>query len=378
MTTVEKSPVRYLSLDVLRGMTVALMIVVNSPGNWSAIYAPFKHAAWHGFTLTDLIFPTFLFVVGNAISFSFRKIEDLGTGEAIVRIGKRSMIIFLIGWLLNYFPFFNFDVKPIAFLHPWDVRLFGVLQRIALCYFFASLIIYRWRNTIVLVLISIIILLAYWAVLNSFGSNNDPFSLGNNAVTRSDNFLFNANILYQGFGISFEPEGLLSTLPAIVNVLAGYMTGKFLRSNGNRKSTALRLCAVSAALLLLAVSWNTVFPINKPIWTSSYVLFSLGWDILITATLIFIIDLMAIRKWTYFFEVFGKNPLFIYILAWVILSALYLVPLGRSTLPSLFYNELLMAYFSEKTSSLIFAITYMLLLWSIGLVLDRKKIYVRV
>ena len=370
---------RYLSLDVLRGLTVALMIVVNTPGDWNNIYAPFKHADWHGFTLTDLVFPTFLFVVGNALSFSLKKLEDVSFGDFFKKVAKRALIIFIIGLLLNLFPFVVFSEEGSVSLKNFlEVRIFGVLQRIALCYFFGSLIIYFFKKATTITAISAFILLSYWGILYYLGVEGDPYGLAGNAARALDVYLFNSKNLYQGFGVAFDPEGLLSTWPAIVNVLIGYLTGKYLQKQGNNPTAVYRLVGVGVLFLAIGFAWNYSFPINKPIWTSSYVLFSLGWDLVIIGLLIAVIDVLNWKKWTYFFEVFGKNALFIYILAWVIMKLLYLIKIDGSALPSLFYKNGLLSWLADKNASLIFAILYMLLLWVIGLILDKKKIYVKV
>ncbi|WP_199120447.1 acyltransferase family protein [Pedobacter sp. ASV28] len=370
---------RYLSLDVLRGLTVALMIVVNTPGSWAAIYAPFKHAEWHGFTLTDLVFPTFLFVVGNALSFSLKKLEDVSFGDFFKKVAKRTLIIFMIGVLLNLFPFVVFgDDGSVTLKNFLEVRIFGVLQRIALCYFFGSLIIYFFRKTSVIVAISAFILLSYWAILYYFGQKGNPYGLEGNAVRTLDVLLFNSKNLYQGFGVAFEPEGVLSTWPSIVNVLIGYLTGRYLQKQGNNTTAVYRLVGVGIVFLAIGFVWDYNFPINKPIWTSSYVLFSLGWDLVITGVLIALIDVLNFKKWTYFFEVFGKNALFIYILAWVIMKIFHLIKVDGSSISSLFYKNVLNSWMADKNASLVFAVLYMLLLWVIGLILDKKKIYVKV
>ncbi|RYF18504.1 MAG: DUF5009 domain-containing protein [Flavobacteriales bacterium] len=285
----------------------------------------------------------------------------------------------MIGVLLNLFPFVVFGEDGSVTLKNFlEVRIFGVLQRIALCYFFGSLIIYFCRKTTAVVALSTFILLSYWGILYHFGQVGKPYSLEGNAVSALDVFLFNSKNLYQGFGVPFEPEGLLSTLPSIVNVLIGYLTGRYLQKQGNNPPAVYRLVGVGVAFLVVGFVWNYGFPINKPIWTSSYVLFSLGWDLVITGILIALIDVLNFKKWTYFFEVFGKNALFIYILAWVIMKILYLIKINGAAIPSLFYKNGLTSWLADKNASLVFAILYMLLLWLIGLILDKKKIYVKV
>ena len=376
MTNTMSNNQRNLSLDVLRGMTVALMIIVNNPGSWSDIYAPFRHAEWHGFTLTDLVFPTFLFAVGNSMSFTKKAIGTVSTAGFYKKALKRSSIIFLIGFLLLYFPSFRIEDGKLIFINPLDVRLWGVLQRIAVCYLLASIVIHYLHKKGIIIL-SIATLLGYWAVLY-FGNPNDPYSLHGNLVRTVDLLLFNAKNLYQGFGTPFEPEGLLSTLPATVNVLAGYLIGSFMQSAGTKKDKALKTAVIGAVLVAVSILWNNSFPINKPIWTSSYVLLTVGLDLLILALLIVLIELANIRKWTYFFAVFGKNPLFIYIISWIVLKALYMIPLGGRSIASSAYHDLFLSAMDSKNASLAFALTYMLLMWLVCWEMDKRKIYVKV
>lgn len=368
---------RYLSLDVLRGLTVALMIVVNSPGNWGAIYAPFKHAEWHGFTITDLVFPTFLFVVGNALSFGIQKLKDAGNAVFWKKIIKRTVVIFVIGLFLNYFPFIQFQNGEYVLKDLSNLRIWGVLQRIAVCYFFGSLIAYYF-NTLGSIIISTVLLLGYWAILFYGGVTGDPYSLNGNVVTQVDLLLLDAKNLYKGFGIPFDPEGLLSTIPAIVNVVLGFLAGNFIRKSGNKMSTVLRLTTVGVIMLIVAQLWNPIFPINKPIWTSTFVLYTVGWDLILISALMLIIEIFSIKKWAYFFEVFGKNPLFIFVLSGMLIKVIYLIRIGDAPLGSIIYSNLFTSWLADKNASLLFAIVYMLILWLIGYIMDKKKIYVKV
>lgn len=368
---------RNLPLDVLRGLTVALMITVNNPGSWSAIYAPLAHSEWDGFTLTDLVFPTFLFVVGNAISFTLTKAVKDGPLVFFKKIVKRTFLIFAIGFLLNYFPFYHMENGSFALTNIFDVRLWGVLQRIAVCYFFANVILY-YANVFWTILTGIVLLLAYWGLSYYYGDPGSPYTLEGNASGQLDLLLFHPKNLYQGFGIPFEPEGLLSTLPAVVNVLAGYLAGYYINKRGSGTDTALRIALLAIGLLIVSNLWDIDFPVNKPIWSSSYVLLTVGWDLIILASLILVIDVWRFQKWTYFFVVFGKNPLFIYIISWIISDVLSLIPIGEKSLRSTLYHTGYLSWMSEKNASFTFALSFMLLMWCIGLVMDRKKIYVRV
>lgn len=369
---------RNLALDVFRGITVCFMIIVNSPGTWEIAYSPLLHAPWHGFTPTDLVFPSFLFAVGNAMAFSMHKYESQGESVFWQKTIKRTLLIFLIGFLLYWFPFFReaegggLELKPLG-----ETRIQGVLQRIGLCYFFASIIIHYGSKKAAL-LFGAFALLGYWIISYAFGEANDPYSLVGNAVLKLDVFLFGENHLYHGEGIAFDPEGLLSTLPSIVNVIGGYLAGDYIRRRGNSYEVVAKLCLVAASLILLALTWHMAFPINKKLWTSSFVLLTVGIDLLILPALIYLIEIQRRRKWTQFFLVFGKNPLFIYVLADLLLTILYMVPVGDKNLQQVFFQGVLLKITSPINASLMFAIIYMLICWSIGYVLDRKKIYIRV
>jgi predicted acyltransferase len=369
---------RNLALDVFRGITVCFMIIVNSPGTWEIAYSPLLHAPWHGFTPTDLVFPSFLFAVGNAMAFSMHKYESQGESVFWRKTLKRTFLIFLIGFLLYWFPFFRaaegggLELKPLV-----ETRIGGVLQRIGLCYFFASIIIHYGSKKAAL-WFSGFALLTYWIISYAYGEANDPYSLVGNAVLKLDVFLFGESHLYHGEGIAFDPEGLLSTLPAIVNVIGGYLAGDYIRRRGNSYEVIAKLCLVASLLIFVALAWHLVFPINKKLWTSSFVLLTVGIDLLMLPALIYIIEIQHRLKWTHFFLVFGKNPLFIYVLADLLITILYMVPVGNKNLQQAFFEDVLLKIASPINASLMFAIIFMLMCWSIGYILDRKKIYIRV
>ncbi|GHA38433.1 membrane protein [Salinimicrobium marinum] len=368
---------RYLALDVLRGLTIALMILVNTPGSWSTIYAPFKHAAWHGFTITDLVFPTFLFVVGNAMSFSMRKFREKGDAVFLKKVFKRTFLIFLIGLFLSAFPFFYRSGGELLLKDFSSMRIMGVLQRIALCYFFASIIVkyFRLKGSIIA---GLVILFGYWGIMYWFGDPAAPYSLEGNAALKFDLLFISPENLYKGFGIPFDPEGLLSTLPAIVNVIAGYVAGVFIQRLGNNLNTVWKLVAAGIIFVILGEAWDLIFPINKPIWTSSYVLLTIGWDLILIGAMIWIIEVASFKKWTYFFEVFGKNPLFIFVMSGVFVMLMNIILIGDSTMKGWIYQNLYLSWLTDYNASLLFAITYVLLLWLMGYWMDKKKIYIKV
>jgi predicted acyltransferase len=369
---------RYLALDVLRGLTIALMVIVNTPGSWSSIYSPFLHATWHGFTITDLVFPTFLFVVGNAMSFSLKKMEALSTSDFLKKIGKRALIIFAIGWGLNAFPFFDYDsVGQLQFIDLTAVRTLGVLQRIALCFFIAALVIYffgRW-GAMVYCLVS---LLGYWYIMHQFGDPVDPFSLTGNAALKFDLWLIGPQNLYGGEGIPFDPEGILSTFPAVVNVIAGYFAGIYIQQKKVQYPSIGYLIIAGMLMIGIALVWDIEFPINKKIWTSSYVALTVGIDLILLASLILIIEVWKQKNWTYPLEVFGKNPLILYVLSGVIITILFAINIGGQNLQEIIYTNAFTNWLSPKNASLLFAFSYTLLIWLIGFWMDKKKIYIKV
>ena len=373
-----KTQQRYLALDVLRGLTIALMILVNTPGSWGSIYAPFKHSAWHGFTITDLVFPTFLFVVGNAMSFSLRKYEGKDESLFLKKIFKRSILIFIIGMFLNAFPFlYRNEAGDLAFNNLANIRIMGVLQRIALCYLIASLLIHYLKLKIAVVA-SILILFGYWLVMYIFGDQPDPYTLTGNAALKFDFMLFRPENLYRGFGLAFDPEGLLSTFPAVVNVVAGFMAGIFIQKSGNTYSTVWKLVLAGIIAIILAQIWNPFFPINKAIWTSSYVLFSIGWALIIIALLILIIELWKLKGWTYFFKVFGKNPLFIFVLSGLVVMLMNIILVNSEGLKPWIYENGFLSWLTDLNASLVYAICYVLLMWIVGYIMDKRKIYITV
>jgi len=368
---------RFLSLDVFRGMTICLMIIVNTPGG-DPTFAPLQHAAWHGFTPTDLVFPSFLFAVGNAMSFVMPRWEGMAESAVLGKIFKRTALIFLLGYIMYWFPFVQLDNAGHIILKPFsETRILGVLQRIGLCYGIASLMIHYLKPRLSL-LISIGFLLLYWGLCSWYGDSSDPLSITGNAGQKLDLWLFGASHLYHGEGIAFDPEGLLSTMPAIVNVVGGYLVGQYVQKKGKEYEGLAKLLLVGALLLFLAYCWNMSFPINKKLWTSSFVLITVGLDCVILAAVIYLIEFKKYTKYAYFFEVLGKNPLFVYLLSEILVIILYMIPVGDkiNLFRWLYIN--VFSHVGDYWGSLLFAVSFMMLCWSVGWVLDKRKIYVRV
>lgn len=364
---------RYLSLDVLRGMDVALMIIVNSLGSYETAWSPLLHIQWHGFTLTDLVFPTFLFVVGNAMYFSMGKYEALGNAAVLTKIFKRTALIFLLGFLMYWFPFFDFNSDgSLAFRPISETRILGVLQRIALCYGIAALVIHYFKSKGAWWFMGAALAL-YTLIMWVFGD----LTMEGNAGTKLDLLILGASHMYHGEGIAFDPEGILSTLPSVVNVLAGYLTARFIGEKGNGYETIAKLM-ICGSLLLLAAQWADLFvPINKKLWTASYVCHTIGLDLLILPVLIFIIEHLGKKSWTSFFIIFGKNTLFIYLMSEVLVILMYWLPVGDSTLYSWIYENIFRNA-GNYFGSFLFGAWVMLTCWIAGYIMDKKKIYIKV
>lgn len=397
---------RYYSLDVFRGATVCLMILVNNPGSWGHIYAPLEHAPWHGLTPTDLVFPFFLFAVGNAMAFVMPKLQQAGESTFWIKVIKRTVLIFLIGLFLNWWPFVKWSegslvFRPWAYLddkgNPQGVRIFGVLQRIALCYFFASVIIYYLKPRKAFY-VGLLLLLVYW-LLCFAGNPADPYSLKGWFGTDIDEQILGVAHMYKGEGLPFDPEGLMSTLPAIVQVIFGYLVGDYIQKKGKAPTpeqsfefektvgptgmypmlTGLFVSAV--AMLVTGFCWDMVFPINKKIWTSSYVVYTTGLATLTIATMIYLIEIRNIRGWlARFFAVFGKNALFVFALSAFLPKGLALIRLGDGVNPwNWLYKKLLIKIPGvPENGSLAYALCVITFMWMICWWMDKKKIYIKV
>jgi predicted acyltransferase len=370
---------RFLALDIFRGLTVCFMIIVNTPGDKLNRFAQLSHADWHGFTAADWVFPSFLFAVGNAMAFVMPKFLNIPPPYFLKKVIKRSVIIFILGFLMYWFPFMKWDeAGQLVGKSISETRILGVLQRIALAYLAGSLIVY-FVETKRIVGVSVAILLGYWAILMLLGDASDPLSIQGNAVYKLDHFLFGDNHLYKVNGITpFDPEGLLSTLPAIVNVLAGYLAGKFIIAQGKTYESLAKLLLVGFSLMLIAEAWNWVFPINKRLWTSPFVCYTVGLDLGILAVIIYFIDFKNMKTGVNFFTVFGKNALFIYLFSEILAISL---KFSRITCNQSFFKwtyQVSCESIGGKWGSLVFSVLFMLVCWGVGYWLDKKKMYIKV
>ena len=371
---------RFLSLDVFRGITIALMIVVNTPGTGARLYGYLSHAPWFGFTLADLIFPSFLFAMGNAMSFSMARLKQAPESSFYKKVIKRTILIFLLGFLMYWFPFFQlgdhgtFMMKPFA-----ETRVMGVLQRIALCYLFAAIIL-RYFSEKAVWGISGGILLAYWGILYLFGQRGGELGMATNAVSRLDLAVLGPLHMYHNGRFSYDPEGILSTLPAIVNVTGGYLAGIFIRKKGKSFEGIAMLLMAGFLATVLARWWDLVFPMAKRLWTSPFVLYSVGLDLSVMAILVYAIELQKVKVGVKFFDIFGKNPLFIYLFSELFIVVLRLIPAGGSGMDVFQWTSerIFQVIFPGPFGSLVTAIAYMLVCWSLGWWLNKKRIYIKI
>jgi len=376
-------------LDVFRGATVALMILVNNPGSWGHIFSPLEHATWHGCTPTDLVFPFFLFAVGNAMSFVMPKLA-LGTANDFWgKVIKRTLLIFAIGLFLNWSPFVKWSDNHLVFKVWENVRILGVLQRIALCYFFASVIVYYGKSRMAL-FIGMMILVIYWVLNILLGVPGHEYSLSGYFGNAIDQSILGVSHIYKGEGVPFDPEGLVSTFPAIVQVILGFLVGEYIQAKGKNFEMLSQVLLTGVVLVLAGWIWDFSFPINKKIWTSSYVLYTTGLAMITLGMFIYLLEFKEDKgKWSHFFDVFGKNPLFIFVLSGFLPRVLALLrwvdhtdekgqPIYISALPW-FYEHICKNINSDlRVGSFLYALCFITFMFLLSYFLDKKKIYLKV
>jgi len=386
---------RFYSLDIFRGATVALMILVNNAGDWNHIYAPLDHAQWHGCTPTDFVFPFFLFAVGNSMAFVFAGMKNADDAAFLKKIFRRFLLIFLIGLILNWFPFVKWSDGHLVFKY-WvshenpenGIRILGVLQRIACCYFFASIIIHYLKIKGAF-WCSMFFLFGYWLLCVLLGNKTDPYSLQGYFGLAIDKNILGVAHMYKGEGVAFDPEGIASTIPSIAQVIYGYFVGYYILQKGKTYEMLSNLFVAGSILLFAGYCWDMAFPINKKIWTSSFVVFTSGMATVVLSVFIYLIEFRNMRgMWGRFFDAFGKNPLFIFILGGLIprLVALirwqYIDKKGAVVYTNpfqWFYEHACMPVSANlKNGSLLFAVVMVIFYWLIAFWMDKRKIYVKV
>lgn len=365
---------RLISLDVFRGITIMGMILVNNPGTWKYVYGPLRHADWHGWTPTDLIFPFFLFIVGVAMVFSFAKRAERGETkkEIFAHVIKRTIILFILGLFLNGFP--KFDLSTI--------RILGVLQRIALVYFFASvLVLTAGVRTQIIALISLLVI--YWLLMMFVpvpGYGVGVLTEEGNLAAYIDRLLLKGHL----YRPTSDPEGLLSTLPAIATALFGVLTGHWLRTNRTQSEKTIGLFVSANALVVAGLIMSIWFPINKKIWTSSYAVFTAGLALHFLGMCYWLIEVKKYVKWSTPFLVFGTNAITVYFLSGLVARLLNIIqvynPLTQSkiALKTYIYERVFASWLVPIDASLMYAVCYVLLWLGIMSIFYYKKIFIKI
>jgi predicted acyltransferase len=374
-----QSATRLMSLDLFRGVTIALMILVNDPGDGPISYWPLKHAAWNGWTPTDMVFPSFLFIVGVAMAFSFTSRLQRGEsrGRLLPHVLWRGFALFALGVFLNGFPT-HYD--------PAHLRIYGVLQRIAICYVLTS-ILELWTDWRTQIAVAVACLAAYWVVMRhvavpGFGIPGQDIPLldpDRNLVAWLDRKLLMGH-LYEG---TRDPEGLLSTIPAVATCLAGLLTGKWLRTAKSASAKARGMAAAGVVAIALGQTWHLWFPVNKKLWTSSYVLLTAGIALVCLALCYWGVDARQHRGgWVKPIQVFGKNAIAAYFLSEALAAVLYTVTLladgHRVTLQEYLYSHLFAPLASPLNASLLYAISYVAVCWLAMAVLYRRGVFLKI
>ena len=387
---------RLLSLDVLRGITIAGMILVNNPGSWGSIYAPLEHAQWNGLTPTDLVFPFFMYIMGVSMYLSYKKFDFQLSNRTFFKLLRRSVLLFLIGLALNWFSLYcrglnDLRLEEISFLDKIgqsasnfeNLRILGILQRLAIVSFFGSLLVLIFKPKRIPWLIGIL-LLFYWIIMAVTGSYAENDS---NLVSIVDRAVLGFTHMYtdhlpDGSSVVFDPEGLLSTLPCIAHVLLGFWAGRLISESKDNGQRIQKLFLFGTIIMLLGFMLNYGFPINKKIWSSSFVLATCGLASLFFGLLTWIIDIKGKKQWSVFFESFGVNPLFIFVVATII--SILLGNIGFKyygewlSTKGFVYTQWLTPFLGDYLGSLVFALIFVSINWLIGHILYKKRIYIKI
>lgn len=378
-------PKRLLALDIMRGITIAGMLLVNNPGSWGSIYTPLRHAEWHGLTPTDLVFPFFMFIMGVSTWFSLKKYNFEFSAASLRKVLRRTVVIFAIGlgiaWLAKVLYGIHGD-RPI-----WDImtdfshiRVLGVMPRLALCYCAASILAMLLRRK-ALALTTGALLVLYSILL--IAGNGFEFS-ADNIICRIDHAVLGENHMYGdtvgGQYLKFDPEGLLSTLPSIAHVLIGFLCGGLITGTADNMRRTNSLFIVGAILTFAGLLLSYGIPVNKKIWSPTFVLTTCGLASTLLALLITVIDIKGYRSWSRFFEAFGINPLFMYCYGTVFAVLLGAIHIGEKSIHTILYNDALMPLCAGNATlaSLLYAIFVVVAVWLVGLILYKKKIYIKI
>jgi predicted acyltransferase len=389
MNNTQANNQRLLSLDILRGITIAGMILVNNPGSWGSVYAPLAHARWNGLTPTDLVFPFFLFIMGISTYISLQKYDFQWSGAAAWKIVKRTLVIFAIGlglaWLSLFFRTWNsLGREEISFLSRlgqscWtlgNIRILGVLQRLALSYGAAALIVITVRHKRIPSLIAVL-LLSYCCIMlfgNGFEYNES------NILSIVDRNVLGLNHMLRDNGI--DPEGVLSTIPSIAHLLIGFCCGKLLVETKDINEKIQHLFLIGTTLTFSGFLFSYGCPINKKVWSPTFVLVTCGLACSTLALLTWVIDAKGKKKWCKFFESFGANPLLLYVVAAIFSFCMSEIrfPYGEGAISAqrFVYGKLLQPLLGNYPASLVYALLFVLLVWAVGYIFYRKRIYIKI
>lgn len=420
---------RLVSLDVLRGLTIILMTIVNNPGDWGNVYAPLLHAEWHGCTPTDLVFPTFLFIVGVSVVLATpQRSWDKGVLQKIVTRTLRIFCLGLFSGFFNKIQFFGLEGLPllgvrlmitaiivVALFSDYDrnrqfiaavfifiimmvlafggfeafknVRLPGVLQRISVVYFIVSLLYLRtsWKTQAA---VAVVLLMGYWAIMTLIpvpGIGAANLDKGTNLAAWLDNLLLPGHLWASSK--TWDPEGILSTIPAIGTGIAGLLTGTLLKRDFSKSQKVSYLLIAGISGILIGWLWHFVFPVNKALWTSSFVLYAGGWALLCLGILYYIIDVKGYSGWTTFFVIFGVNPMVVFFFSGMIFRVLNAIKVdnpaepGQETMdlvPYFYQYQIVPQFVNPMNASLAYALLYLTLWFVILFILYRKKLVFRV
>lgn len=377
---------RLLSLDVFRGMTIAGMVLVNNPGTWSAIYSPLAHAEWHGATPTDLVFPFFLFIVGISITLALGKRVESGavSRDIYLKIFRRAFVIFALGLLMAAFPFYNFTRGE--WLDISQLRIMGVLQRIAVCYLIASLIFVRtnWKQQAI---IAAALLLVYWALMTLINVPGCEITTFNdktcNLAAYLDRVILTENHIWKSSKV-FDPEGVLSTVPSIATTLAGVLCGHWLRREKGDDEKVSAMFFFGVTLLAFGWAWSFWFPLNKSLWTSSYVVYTAGAALCFLGFCYWLVDIKGYKKWAKPFVIFGVNALALFVLSGLTAKLFGIIKVawdaeGKSiSLQKWIFDNVFLPLAAPINASLAYAVSFVLLWLFLMWLLYRKRIYIKV
>ena len=381
---------RLLALDVFRGMTITAMILVNNPGSWQHIYAPLKHAQWHGWTLTDLIFPFFIFIVGVAIPLAVSKqlSKGLSRQQILLQGSIRMLKLILLGWFLALF-YYNFSAEHYNWLEQrlLQIRFMGVLQRLGLVYF-VCLVVWLYVSPRLRILSFVGILLGYYCALMFIPYQDSSgvayvglLDFGNNLSAWLDSQIFSSQHLYYNTALpfAFDPEGLFSTLPAIASGLSGIFVGQWLINPHYSQLLKVKwLLLFGLIALVMGECWGVYFPINKALWTSSYVLLSSAYACVVLAALIFLIDCKNIKTWSAPFVVFGANSIAFFMFAGVMGRLLIMLPVGDTNLKGWLYTQVFHPLLGDLNGSLAFALGFLVMSYLLMYFMYRRGIFWKV